>query len=251
MRIIAIANQKGGSSKTTVSVNLAAGLAERDKRVLLIDIDPQANASQWFGIHDPGRGLLDVFVDNNSLVDIVHNTSFGVDVIPSSPWMIQAEKLLLGEVGSESMLRRKMKALPCKWDYVLIDCPPNLGVLSINALVAANEVIVPVLAQILSVVGLTQLLETLEVVKSRINPNVAISGIVVSRFDARTRHSQDVVDTLRERFGDLVYNTIIRENIRIAEAPSFAQPVIAYDSHSRGSKDFRELATEVISQEVI
>ena len=250
MRVIAVANQKGGSSKNTVSVNLASGLAEQGKRTLLIDIDPQANASQWFGIHDNGRGLLDVFVDNGNLIDIIHKTPFGVDVAPSSTWMIQAERLLLGEVGAETILRRKLEALPHgKWDYVLIDCPPNLGILVINALVAAKEVIVPVLAQILSVVGLSQLLETLEVVKDRINPKVAISGIVACRFDARTRHSQDVMKILKDRFGNLVYNSIIRENIRIAEAPSFSQPVSVYDPHSRGTSDFRELAKEIIAQE--
>ena len=174
MRIIAVANQKGGSSKTTVSVNLAAGLVYHGKRVLLVDIDPQANASQWLGIHDTGKGLLDVFIGNGNLADIIHNTPFGVDVIPSSTWMIQSEKLLHGEVGAETILRRKLKSLDDKWDYILIDCPPNLGILVINALVAAQEVIVPVLAQILSVVGLSQLLETLEVVKDRINPNIRI-----------------------------------------------------------------------------
>lgn len=249
MRIIAVANQKGGSSKTTVSVNLAAGLAEQGKRTLLIDIDPQANASQWLGVKDAGRGLLDVFVNNGNLYDIIHNTPFNVDVVPSSTWMIQSEKLLHGEVGAETILRRKLKLLDEKWDYVLIDCPPNLGILVINALVAANEVIVPVLAQILSVVGLSQLLETLEVVKDRINPNIHISGIVTCRYDARTRHSQEVVEILKDRFGDLVYKTVIRENIRLAEAPSFSQPVNIYDSHSRGAVDFRELVKEIIAQE--
>ncbi|MGC8602860.1 MAG: ParA family protein [Desulfomonilaceae bacterium] len=249
MRVIAVANQKGGSSKTTVSVNLAAGLAEQGKRTLLIDIDPQANASQWFGVKDTGRGLLEVFVNNGNLYDIIHNTPFNVDVVPSSTWMIQSEKLLHGEVGAETILRRKLKLLDEKWDYVLIDCPPNLGILVINALVAANEVIVPVLAQILSVVGLSQLLETLEVVKDRINPNIHISGIVTCRYDARTRHSQEVVEILKDRFGDLVYKTVIRENIRIAEAPSFSQPVNIYDPHSRGAIDFRDLVKEIIAQE--
>jgi len=139
-------------------------------------------------------------------------------------------------------------ALDDKWDYILIDCPPNLGILVINALVAAQEVIVPVLAQILSVVGLSQLLETLEVVKDRINPNIRISGIVTCRYDARTRHSQEVMEILKDRFGDLVCKTVIRENIRIAEAPSFSQPVSVYDPHSRGTEDFRQLAKEIISQ---
>ena len=248
MRIIAVANQKGGSSKTTVSVNLAAGLVYHGKRVLLVDIDPQANASQWLGIHDTGKGLLDVFIGNGNLADIIRNTPFGVDVIPSSTWMIQSEKLLHGEVGAETILRRKLKSLDDKWDYILIDCPPNLGILVINALVAAQEVIVPVLAQILSVVGLSQLLETLEVVKDRINPNIRISGIVTCRYDARTRHSQEVMEILKDRFGDLVCKTVIRENIRIAEAPSFSQPVSVYDPHSRGTEDFRQLAKEIISQ---
>lgn len=249
MRVIAVVNQKGGSGKTTVSVNVAAGLAQQGKRCLLIDIDPQANASHWFGVKDTGRGLLDVLVGNDNLTDIIHNTEFGVDIVPSSTWMIQAERLLLGEVGAETILRRKLTALVPEWDYIIIDCPPNLGILVINALVASKEVIVPVLAQILSVVGLSQLLETLKVVKARINPDVAISGIVVCKFDARTRHSQDVLETLKNRFGSLVYNTVIRENIRVAEAPSFSQPVSIYDPGCRASTDFRELTIEIIAQE--
>lgn len=249
MRKIAIVNQKGGSSKTTVSVNLAAALVEQGKRTLLIDLDAQANSSLWFGIHNTGRGLLDVFVKDGNFADIIHNTPFGVDVVPSSTWMIHADKMLATESNAESILKRKIKPLEGKWDYLIFDCPPNLGVLVVNALIAANEIIVPVLAQFLSVVGLSQLLETLDVVKKKINPNVAIAGIVVSRYDTRTRHSQEVVELLKERFGKLVYNTVIRENIRIAEAPSFGQPIIAYDPHSRGAEDFRKLASEIIVQE--
>lgn len=249
MRIIGIVNQKGGSAKTTVAVNVASGLVERGKTCLLIDLDPQANASTWLGIRDTNRGLLDVFVNNGNLADVIHNTDFGVDVVPSSTWMIQAEKLLLGEVAAETLLRRKLECLDGRWDYVLIDCPPNLGILVINALVAAKEILVPVLTQVLSLIGLAQLQETLNVVRERINPTIRISGIVACRFDARTRHSQEILDSLRERFGELVYKTVIRENIRAAEAPSFSQPVTVYDSQSRGAIDFRQLVKEIIKQE--
>lgn len=249
MRVIAVVNQKGGSGKTTVSVNLSAGLVEQNRRCLLIDLDPQANASHWFGLKESGRGLLDVFVNNGNLLDVIHNTPFGVEVVPSSTWMIQAEKLLLGEVGAETILHRRLEGLDGRWDYVIIDCPPTLGILVINALVAAKEVLVPVLTQVLSLIGFAQLQQTLEVVKDRINPNIHISGIVPCRVDARTRHSLEVLETLKDRFGDLVHKSIIRENVRVAEAPSFNQPVNVYDPHSRGAADFHQLVEEVIAQE--
>lgn len=250
MRIIATVNQKGGSGKTTTAVNLAAALGEKGRKVLLLDSDPQASATSWLGVRDGGRGLLDVFTDNGNLLDLLHATEApGVELIASSSWLVGVEKALAGEVGAETILRRRMEKLPAKrWDYLLIDCPPTLGVLTINALTAAREVLVPVEAHVMALQGLAQLVKTVEVVRERLNPELAISGILACRVN-RTRHAQEVVEQLRSHFGNVVYNVAIRENVRIAECPSFEEPITSYDPRSIGAEDYRALADEVIRQE--
>jgi chromosome partitioning protein len=251
MRTLAIINQKGGSGKTTTTVNLAAALGDRGKRVLVLDLDPQASTTAWFGVSDGGKGLLDVFADNAELVDLVQSSSaLGVDLVPSSTWLAGVEKVLAGEVGSESVLRRKLKKLPKdRWDYLLMDCPPSLGLLAINALAAAKEIVIPVEAHVMALGGVAQIIKTAEVVRERLNDDLELTGIVACRVDGRTRHTQEVVEQLRARFGKLVYKTIIRENIRLAEAPSYAQPITIYDPRSYGAEDYRDLAAEVVKQE--
>lgn len=251
MRTLAIANQKGGSGKTTTAVNLAAALGEKGRRVLVVDLDPQASASNWYGIRDAGRGLLDVFTDNGNLADLVHVTDApGVEVVPSSAWLVGVEKALASEVGAETILRQNLARLPPgRWDYVLVDCPPTLGVLTVNALAAVRELVVPVEAHVMALAGLAQLIKTVEMVRERLNPALALSGIVACRVDRRTRHSLEVVRELRGRFGNVVYNVVIRENVRLAEAPSFGQPITKYDPRSAGAEDYRALAGEVIEQE--
>jgi chromosome partitioning protein len=250
MRLIAIINQKGGSAKTTTAVNLAAALGEQHRRVLVLDLDPQASASSWLGVKDGGRGLLDVFTDGLALAGLVQPTSAdGVEVIPSSSWLVGVEKALAGEVGAETTLRRRLAELKGPWQYILIDCPPALGLMTVNALAAAREVLVTVESHVMALSGLARLLETLEVVKERLNPDIKMAGILACRVDARTRHAQEVVEQLRSRFGPLVYDAMIRENVRLAECPSFAQPITRYDPRSHGAEDYRQLATDVILQE--
>lgn len=251
MRILAIVNQKGGSGKTTTSVNLAAALGEKGRRVLLIDLDPQASTSAWYGIQAVGKGLLDVFTRGDELIDQVQATAvLGVDVVPCSTWLANAEKVLADVAGAELLLQRQLRKLPAdRWDYVLIDCPPTLGVLTVNALAAATELMIPVEAHVMALNGVAQIVKTAEVVHERLNPDLELTGVVACRVDLRTRHPQEVVEQLRAKFGKLVYKTVIRENIRLAEAPSFAQPITIYDSKCNGAEDYRDLAAEVVKQE--
>ncbi len=264
MRTIAVVNQKGGTAKSTTAVNLAATLAEKKRRVLLMDLDPQHSATDWLlGVDaDVGKGVFVVIGENGNVSDVAHETPMeGVDLVPSSSWLVGAEKALAGEVGAETILRRKLRseagsiASPSGessaggYDYVLFDCPPQLGILTVNALVAADEVLVPVEAHVMALSGLAQLVETVDLVKERLNPDLEITGILACRVDARTRHAGEVVGHLRERFGDVVFSTVIRENVRLAEAPSFREPITTYDPKSAGAEDHRALAREVMLQE--
>ncbi len=249
-RVIAITNQKGGSGKTTTAVNLAAALGEQGRRVLLVDLDPQASATAWYGVKDGGRGLFAVFADGGKLLDLVQPTGAGgVELIASSSWLVGVEKALAAEVGAETILRQQLAGAAGHWDYVLLDCPPAFGILTINALAAAREVLVTAEAHVLALAGLAKLLQTIGLIRERLNAHLEVTGILPCRVDLRTRHSQEVVEELRGRFGGLVYRSVIRENVRLAECPSFGQPVTLYDSRSHGAEDYRALAQEVVGQE--
>ena len=250
MRIIAIVNQKGGSGKTTTAVNLAAALAEAGKKVLLMDLDPQASASMWYGFKEKGRGLFHVLTEDEKIENIIEKTNFAnLHIIPSSVMLFGVEKALAGELAAESILKNKMENHPNKdWDYILIDCPPTLGILSLNALTLAQEVLVPVEAHVMALHGLVQLLKTISLVKQRLNPHLKIAGIVACRVDSRTKHSAEVIQQLRTRFEGKVCTSVIRENIRLAEAPLHLRPITVYDTKSTGSKDYRSLAQELMGQ---
>jgi chromosome partitioning protein len=250
LRRIAISNQKGGSAKSTTTVNLAAALAEEGRRILVVDLDPQANTTTWLGA-PIGNGALDLFTTSTPVGDLIaESQTSGIAVIPSSPQLNGAERSLAREVGAETTLRRRLGEIaPGRWDYVMIDTPPTLGLLTLNALAAVEELIVPVETHVLALAGVAQLLETIKTVNERLNPVLAIGGVLACRVDIRTRHANDVIESLRGTFKNLMFKTMIRENIRLAEAPSFHQPITAYDSRSTGAADYRALAVEVLAQE--
>lgn len=249
MKTLAVVNEKGGSAKTTTAVNVAAVLGELGRRVLVLDLDPQAHASAWLGVRDEGRGLLDVFTDNGNLNDLIRNSaSAGVDVVPSSSWLAAVDKALAGEVGPELILRKALRKLPARWDYLLVDCPPALGLLTISALAAVQEVLVPVEASTMALSGLAALMRTVETVRDRLNPDLTVSAIVACRVNARTRLSAEVVEALRARFGSKVLKAVVRETVRLAEAPSHAKPITAYDTRGHGAEDYRAVTKELLKR---
>ncbi len=246
MRTIAVTNQKGGSGKTTTAVNLAAALGEQGSRVLVIDLDPQASATMWLGVKDGGQGLLDFFVEGAPFVDLIQATEVpGVDLVASSAWLRRAERALAAEPGAETLLRRALERLPRKWDFVLVDCPPSLGLLSVSALAACTEALVPVEATTMAMQGLAALVQTVEKVRDGLNEQLAITAIVACRVDVRTLIGNEVVDSLRKHFGPLVLGTVVRENVRLKEAPSFAKPITMYATTSKGAEDYRAVASEL------
>jgi chromosome partitioning protein len=251
MRVIAILNQKGGSGKTTTTVNLASSLAEKDKKVLIIDMDPQGSASRWFGYKEHGSSLLEMLTSEKTLHKSVLTTKVeNVEIIAASSVLSSAEKYLLTEAGSEMILKEHLDSLESKrWNYILIDCPPSLNVLALNALTAADELIVPVEAHVMALHGLVELLKTISHVKKRLNPSLDISGILPCRVDLRTNLSRQVIQELKNRFETKIYSTMIRENIKLAEAPLHLVPINHYDSSCYGSKDYASLAEELINQE--
>lgn len=249
MRTVAVAMQKGGGGKTTTAVNLAAALAEKGQKVLVVDTDPQANATSWFCIRDVGKGVFAALCENGSLADAVVRTETpGVNLAPSSTWLVGAERALAGEVGAETLLRRRLRLLAERYDVALVDTPSTLGVLTVGALVAADEVLVPVEAHVMVFNGLAQLLQTVATVQDRLNEDLRLLGIVACRVDGRTRHAQDVVEELRKRFPAETFGTVVRKNVRLAEAPSFGQPVTAFDTRNTGAEDYRALADEVLGR---
>ncbi|OGF53171.1 MAG: hypothetical protein A2Z21_04950 [Candidatus Fraserbacteria bacterium RBG_16_55_9] len=249
MRVIAIANQKGGTGKTTTAVNLSAGLALRKQKVLLLDADPQAHSSKHLGVENPEVTLEHVMSGKVPAVKATYETELeNLFVIPSSLELGNYEARLVTEVGRETLLRNAIKPLHKHVDFILIDCPPSLDVMTINALSAANEVFIVSQSEYLSLDGVRQLSDTVEIVQGRINPTLKISGIILTMHNDRIVLSREVFGLLEKSFPGKVFRTKIRRNIRLAEAPSRGQPIQRYAPNSRGARDYNALAKEVLSQ---
>ena len=249
MKVIAVANQKGGCAKTTTVVNLAAGLALRDFSVLVIDLDSQANATNWLAgsVSTPGSWqMLTTREDLASL--IVPSSVSGVSLLAGSRELANLEKALAGELSVETLLKRRLAKLGKEaFDYVLIDTPPTLGLITLNALSAAQQLLIPLTTHVMSLSGVAQMFRTVDQVREVLNPDLNILGLVASRVDLRTRHAKDVLSTLSERFGDKLLKSYVYENVRLAEAPSFQQSILTYNPLSTAAQNYRDLADEVIA----
>ncbi|MCH7788391.1 MAG: ParA family protein [Acidobacteria bacterium] len=247
-RTIAIANQKGGVGKTTTTVNLGASLAEMGLRTLIVDLDPQANASTGLGVNPRNVeiAMYDVLLHDAPIEDAIEGTSVrNLFVAPSSLDLAGAEIELVPAFSRETRLKQAIDSVGDRYDYVLIDCPPSLGLLTVNAFCAANEVLVPIQCEYYALEGLGQLLRNVDLVKKNLNPNLDVSTIVLVMFDARTNLSTQVASEVRSHFGDKVCRQVIPRSIRLSEAPSFGQPITTFDSKSRGAIAYRSLAKEV------
>lgn len=251
-RVIAVANQKGGVGKSTTAINLSACLAERGKKVLTIDIDPQGNTTSGLGIdkNSVENTLYELLLGETEIkATIIKNVFENLDLIPSNVNLSGAEIELIGIEGKEYILKNAIDKIRRKYDYIIMDCPPSLSMLTINALTAATSVLVPIQCEYYALEGLSQLIHTIELVKDRLNKRLVIEGVVFTMYDARTNLSLQVVENVKDNLKQNIYKTIIPRNVRLAEAPSYGQPINIYDSKSAGAESYRLLAEEVINRE--
>ncbi len=250
-RIIAIANQKGGVGKTTSAINLAASLAVLEKSTLLVDIDPQANASSGLGFDKSAieTGLYDVLIEGADISTVIVKTQLDrLHLAPSQIDLAGAEVELVGREGREGLLAPALQSVAGQYDYILIDCPPSLGLLTVNALTAAHSVFIPIQAEYYALEGLGQLISTIELVKQGLNPQLEIEGILLTMFDARLNLANQVAGELQSHFPNKVYKSVINRSVRLAEAPSHGKPIILYDVNSNGAQSYLALAREVVAQ---
>jgi chromosome partitioning protein len=253
-RVIAIANQKGGVGKTTTAINLGASLAIAEKRTLVVDIDPQGNACSGLGIEDRDSlpNVYDALIGERSAAEtVLKGVHFPfLDVIPSTQDLVGAEIELVQAQQRESVLRRVLQPLRDQYDYILVDCPPSLGLLTLNTLTAADSVLVPIQCEFYALEGLSQLLNTIRLVQKGLNPHLDIEGVLLTMYDRRLNLSRQVAAEAREYFGGKVYRTAIPRNVRLAEAPSFGQPIVIYDVISQGAQAYLALAKEILDRRV-
>ena len=250
-KIISLANQKGGVGKTTTAINLSAALAKEGKKVLLVDADPQANASSGLGIdiRNLEATIYECLVSGIDPKLAIHHTGVdNLDLIPSHIDLVGAEIELLGLEDRELLMKRILSHLRDQYDFILIDCSPSLGLITVNALTASDSVIIPVQAEFFALEGIAKLLNTIKIIKSKLNPQLKIEGFLVTMFDNRLRLSTQVYDEVKKHFGSLVFNTVITRNVRLSEAPSHGLSVLDYDPSSKGAKNYAALAKEVIKR---
>ena len=250
-KIISLANQKGGVGKTTTAINLSAALAKEGKKVLLVDADPQANASSGLGIdiRNLEATIYECLVSGIDPKLAIHHTGVdNLDLIPSHIDLVGAEIEMLGLEDRELLMKRILSHLRDQYDFILIDCSPSLGLITVNALTASDSVIIPVQAEFFALEGIAKLLNTIKIIKSKLNPQLKIEGFLVTMFDNRLRLSTQVYDEVKKHFGSLVFNTVITRNVRLSEAPSHGLSVLDYDSSSKGAKNYAALAKEVIKR---
>ncbi|MBO5182352.1 MAG: ParA family protein [Paraprevotella sp.] len=250
-KIIAIANQKGGVGKTTTSMNLAASLATLEKKVLLVDADPQANASSGLGVDiaEVDCSIYECIINHVDVRDAIYTTDIeSLDIVPSHIDLVGAEIEMLNLPNREKILTELLAPLKDEYDYILIDCSPSLGLITVNALTAANSVIIPVQCEYFALEGISQLLNTIKIIKSKLNPALDIEGFLLTMYDSRLRLANQIYDEVKKHFQELVFNTVIQRNVKLSEAPSHGIPAILYDTDSTGARNHLALAKEIIEK---